>query len=68
MAKNESKARFWTILVVVNLLTLAYPLNMLIRPDSEDGTIVGVVALLIAGLLLGVADMISVALAYSMSY
>ncbi len=68
MARCQSKTTFWTILVAANLLTLAYPLNMLIGSDSQDGTIVGVVVLLIVGLVLGVADMISVALAYSMSY
>jgi hypothetical protein len=36
--------------------------------DTQDGTIMGVIALCGVGLVLAVGDMISVLLAYSMSY
>ena len=68
MAKKKSRSRFWTVLTTINLLMLAYPICLLAGADSPDGTILGVVALCGAGLLLGVADIVSVLLAYSSSY
>ena len=68
MTRNQSKAKFWTILVIANLLTLIYPVNLLIGSDGQDGTVVAVVALAIVGFILAIADTISVALAYSTSY
>lgn len=68
MTRNRSKAGFWTVLIAVNVLMLVYPISMLLGTDKQDGTIVGVIALCGVGLLLAVADMISVLLAYSTSY
>jgi len=68
MTRNQSKARFWTVLGIINLLTFAYPLSMLYGADNQETTIVAVIALCGVGLVLGVADMISVLLAYSTSY
>ncbi|MGA7460917.1 MAG: hypothetical protein WBW69_11870 [Candidatus Korobacteraceae bacterium] len=47
---------------------LLYPVSMLIGADSQEGTIVAVLALCGVGLVLAVGDMISVLLAYSASY
>jgi len=68
MARNQSKARFWMVLSIVNLLIFAYPISMLYGADNQEATIVAVIALCGVGLVLGVADMISVLLAYSTSY
>ena len=68
MTRNRSKAQFWTILILVNLLMLLYPVSMLFGTDQQDGAVVGVIALCGVGLLLAVADMISVLLVYSTSY
>ena len=68
MVKAKSKSRFWTVLGAVNLLTLAYPITMVLGADSLDGRVLGAVALSGAALVLGIADIISVLLAYSMSY
>jgi hypothetical protein len=68
MTRNQSKARFWTILAIVNLVMLLYPISMLLGGDSQDGSIMGVIALCGVGLILAVGDMISVLLAYSTSY
>lgn len=68
MTRNRSKAQFWTVLIAVNILILLYPLSLLFGTDKQEGTIVGVIALCGVGLLLAVADMISVLLAYSTSY
>ena len=68
MARNRSKARFWTILTLVNLLMLVYPVSMVLGADAQDGTVVGVIALFGVGLVLAVADLISVLVAYSASY
>ncbi len=53
---------------IVNLLMFAYPIGMLYGADNQEATIVAVIALCGVGLVLGVADMISVLLAYSTSY
>jgi hypothetical protein len=68
MTRNRSRGRFWTILGIVNLLMLLYPMNMLLGADSQDGTVVAVIALCGVGLVLAVGDIISVMLAYSTSY
>jgi len=68
MTRNRSKARFWTVLILVNILTLLYPVSLLFATDNQEGTIVGVVALCGVGLVMAVADMISVLLTYSATY
>jgi len=68
MTTNQSKSRFWTVLGLINLLMVLYPVSMLISADSQEGTIEAVLALCGVGLVLGVGDMISVLLAYSASY
>lgn len=68
MTRNQSKARFWTVLGIVNLLMFAYPITMLYGADTQEATIMAVIALCGVGLVLGVADMITVLLAYSTSY
>ncbi len=68
MTRNSSKARFWTVLGIINLLMLLYPVSMLIGADSQEGTFVAVLALCGVGLVLAVGDMISALLAYSTAY
>jgi len=68
MKKPKSKSRFWTVLTLVNLLMLAYPISMFLGADTQEGTLVAVIALCGIGLILGVADIISVLLAYSPGY
>ena len=68
MTRNRSKARFWTILGLVNLLTLLYPISMLFGADSQEANVIAVIALCGAALLLAVGDLISILLAYSASY
>ncbi len=68
MRRNKSKSQFWIVLALVNLLVAIYPVRLLLGSDTPDGTILGVVALCGAGLVLGIADVVSVLLAYSTSY
>ena len=68
MKRSRSKSRFWTVLGVVNLLALAYPIGMLLGADTQEGTLVAVIATCGIALILGIADMVSVLLAYSSSY
>jgi len=68
MANAKSKSQFWTILGAVNLLIIAYPVSMLLGADTQGDMILATVALLGAGLVLGITDVISVLLAYSTSY
>ena len=68
MTRNQSKAQFWTVLTLINIAMLAYPLTMLLGQDSPDGNIIGVVALCGVGLVLAIGDMIGIMLAYSTSY
>lgn len=68
MRRNKSKSQFWIVLALVNLVVAIYPVRLLLGSDTPDGTILGVVALCGAGLVLGIADVVSVLLAYSTSY
>jgi hypothetical protein len=65
---GSSKSGFWTVVAVVNLLALAYPVSMLCGADTQEGIFVGIFALCAVALVLGVADIIGVLLAYSTSY
>jgi len=65
MAKNDSRERFWTILISINLLSMLYPTAHLIDADNIDQRIVA--AVIVGGvlLLLGIIDAIAITLSYS---
>ena len=67
MRRNQSKARFWIVLGTINLLALAYPISLFADPN-QDGALLATITLLGVAVVLAIADLISVALAYSMSY
>ena len=53
MTRNRSKARFWTVLGVINLLVLAYPMNLFLDSTNQDGTMMAVIVLCAALLVTG---------------
>jgi hypothetical protein len=68
MTRNQPKTKFWTVVAVINIGMLSYPLTMLAGSNTQDDSIIGLVALCAVGLVLAIGDMISIMLAYSTSY
>ena len=68
MTGNRSKSGFWTVVAVVNLLALAYPISMLCDAGTQEETFMGIIVFCVVALVLATADLISVLLAYSASY
>ncbi len=68
MSKNRSKARFWTTLTAINLMMLVYPVCMLLGADSQEATFMGIVVLTGVVLVVAIADIVSVLLAYSPTF
>jgi len=64
MQKKSSKTRFWSILVVLNLLTLVYPVSLLLGCDDDTARLFAVVVLMAESMFLFVADAISFVFAY----
>ena len=64
MAKNNSREKFWTILITINLLGILYPMGSLFHADSIDQRIVA--AVIVGGVLflLGIIDAIAITLSY----
>ncbi len=64
MRRETSKSRFWTILAVINLVAILYPLRLCVQAE-DVGTQILAGAILIAVLLvLAVTDTVSAMFAY----
>ena len=64
---NKShKATFWTVLVTVNSLTLAFPIGFLLQADSDPLRLIAVLATYGTAFLLMIADTVSICCSYFM--
>ncbi len=64
MQKKSSKARFWLILVTLNILAFAYPIGLLLTSEDDAARFFAVVVLMGGSILLFVADAVSIVFAY----
>jgi hypothetical protein len=62
--KNDSKTRFWLILLTVNVLACLYPVGLLLGSDDDATRLLGIIVLMGALLLLTIADTLSIVFAY----
>lgn len=64
MAKNSSKTRFWTVLTILNILAMTYPVRAYVQANTSEAQVVGALTMIGAGFLLAITDIVSVMLAY----
>jgi len=64
MQKKSSKARFWSILVILNILAFLYPAGLLLGSEDDATRLFAVIVLMGGFLFVAVADAISIVFAY----
>lgn len=65
MKRKQPNDLFWAVLGILNLLAVCYPLNLWLEADDELGRLVAIVALIGAGLLLAILDMVTIVFVYT---
>jgi uncharacterized membrane protein YhaH (DUF805 family) len=65
MKKRKAREDFWLILGLINLVAMIYPMSCYLQADSMENQIMAVFVLCGVGLLLAIADAVSIAVAYS---
>jgi predicted neutral ceramidase superfamily lipid hydrolase len=63
MKRNKSNSKFWPVLTTVNIVTLVYPINLLLRANSVDENLLAAFALIGLVFLLMVVDAVSILVA-----
>ena len=61
--KKKPTAEFWTVLAMLNVLALMYPIKLLVRADSLDENLFATCVLVGSLFLLVVVDAISIVVA-----
>jgi hypothetical protein len=61
---RPQKTRFWTILAMINIVAMIYPLTLYVQADNSDAQLFATIVLLGAAFLLAIADTISAIVAY----
>lgn len=65
MKKQKAREDFWLILGLINLVAMIYPMSCYLQADSMENQIMAVLVLCGVGLLLAIADTVSIAVVYS---
>jgi hypothetical protein len=60
---SGSKARFWMILIAINVLAIGYVLGLYLRALTSDEQLFAAMALIFVAFLLVIADIVSIVLA-----
>jgi hypothetical protein len=60
---SGSKARFWMILIAINVLAIGYVLGLCLRTVTSDEQLFAAMALIFVAFLMVIADIVSIALA-----
>jgi hypothetical protein len=64
MRQKSQKGRFWTILAMINVVAMIYPVNLYFQADNSDAQFFATIVLLGAALLLAITDTVSAIVAY----
>jgi hypothetical protein len=59
MAHKSSRTRFWTILAIINVAVMAYPVGLYLRADTNDSQFYATLVVLSVGFLLAIMDTVS---------
>jgi hypothetical protein len=60
---TRSKARFWMILIAINVLSIGYVLGLYLRAVTSDEQLFAAMALIFVAFLMVIADIVSIVLA-----
>lgn len=63
MKTNNPTTEFWTVLTMVNVLALVYPIHLLLRANSVDENLFATCVLVGSLFLLAVVDAVSIVIA-----
>jgi hypothetical protein len=63
MKNIKPSTQFWTVLTMVNVLALIYPIHLLLHADSPGASLFATLALMGFVFLLAVADAVSILIA-----
>jgi hypothetical protein len=64
MRRRKQKAKFWTILIVVNIVAMSYPFSLYVQADTNDSQLFATIVLLGVAFLLAITDTVSALVAY----
>jgi hypothetical protein len=64
MKKQKSRADFWLVLGLINLLAIVYPMSSYLQADGMD-QVLWVCVLFGTGLALAIVDTVSIVVSYS---
>ena len=65
MRQRSSKARFWTILTMINIVAMIYPVTLYFQADNSDAQFFATIVLAASAFLLALTDAVSAIVAYS---
>ncbi len=65
MQRQHSKAKFWTILTLTNLLLIIYPVSIYLNAESDDTQALAAIVMVSIAFILAVADVVGVVCAYA---
>ncbi len=65
MERPHSKAKFWTILTLTNLLLIIYPVSVYLTADGDDAQTLAAIVMLSIAFILAIADVVGVVCAYA---
>jgi hypothetical protein len=60
---TRSKARFWMILIAINVLAIGYVFGLYLRAVTSDEQLFAAMALIFVAFLMVIADIVSIVLA-----
>jgi hypothetical protein len=60
---SGSEARFWMILIAINVLAIGYVLELYLRAVTSDEQLFAAMALIFVAFLMVIADIVSIVLA-----
>ncbi len=64
MKHERQKARFWTILAVINIVAMTYPVTLYFQADNGDTQFFATIVLFGTAFLLAITDTVSAIVAY----
>ena len=64
MQRSNHKLKFWTVLAIVNIAAIVYPMNLYANAEGNDQQGFAVVILLGIIFLLAIVDLVSAIVAY----
>ena len=65
MAQKSSKTRFWTVLAIVNVAAMIYPVGLYSRAESNESQFLAAIIVLSVAFLLAIMDTVSALVVYA---